>query len=172
ITSHFSNLYYPFFFQAEDGIRVFHVTGVQTCALPIWWTDCRATTGRRRQRERAPRPSRASVCVPPLCLARSRARRPWSEPSLTSIAECAECTAPKRIGHPNELCRNQLVVINGDGETSDDGEITRETRGHRNRPATARPHSTQQPRFSRRRPPPPCSGPAARSSVPPWLRRV
>src|SRR5690606_14004140 len=25
-----------FFFQAEDGIRVFHVTGVQTCALPIY----------------------------------------------------------------------------------------------------------------------------------------
>src|SRR5690606_16884809 len=26
---------YCFFFQAEDGIRGFHVTGVQTCALPI-----------------------------------------------------------------------------------------------------------------------------------------
>src|SRR5690606_39363682 len=26
-----------FFFQAEDGIRYFHVTGVQTCALPICW---------------------------------------------------------------------------------------------------------------------------------------
>src|SRR5690606_39866766 len=25
-----------FFFQAEDGIRAFHVTGVQTCALPIF----------------------------------------------------------------------------------------------------------------------------------------
>src|SRR5690606_40543410 len=25
-----------FFFQAEDGIRPFHVTGVQTCALPIF----------------------------------------------------------------------------------------------------------------------------------------
>src|SRR5690606_13375204 len=25
-----------FFFQAEDGIRDFHVTGLQTCALPIW----------------------------------------------------------------------------------------------------------------------------------------
>src|SRR5690606_41190522 len=25
-----------FFFQAEDGIRGFHVTGVQTCALPIY----------------------------------------------------------------------------------------------------------------------------------------
>src|SRR5690606_40072823 len=27
-----------FFFQAEDGIRDFHVTGVQTCALPIFTT--------------------------------------------------------------------------------------------------------------------------------------
>src|SRR5439155_13876041 len=26
----------PFFFQAEDGIRDGHVTGVQTCALPIF----------------------------------------------------------------------------------------------------------------------------------------
>src|SRR5690606_40543820 len=32
--------YYTFFFQAEDGIRVFHVTGVQTCALPIWSHYC------------------------------------------------------------------------------------------------------------------------------------
>src|SRR5437870_11737339 len=29
------NLYCFFFFQAEDGIRDGHVTGVQTCALPI-----------------------------------------------------------------------------------------------------------------------------------------
>src|SRR5690606_40237737 len=30
-----------FFFQAEDGIRDFHVTGVQTCALPICsFTSC------------------------------------------------------------------------------------------------------------------------------------
>src|SRR5690606_40162990 len=40
-----------FFFQAEDGIRVFHVTGVQTCALPIWctvgtWVDAVAGPGR------------------------------------------------------------------------------------------------------------------------------
>src|SRR3712207_8776167 len=26
-----------FFFQAEDGIRDIGVTGVQTCALPIYW---------------------------------------------------------------------------------------------------------------------------------------
>src|SRR5690606_40987645 len=32
---HVSCLYF-FFLQAEDGIRDFHVTGVQTCALPIY----------------------------------------------------------------------------------------------------------------------------------------
>src|SRR5438876_3510837 len=43
-----------FFFQAEDGIRDGRVTGVQTCALPIW--------GRRDgvlQRPGAGRPARA-----------------------------------------------------------------------------------------------------------------
>src|SRR5690606_18670196 len=30
---------FVFFFQAEDGIRDFHVTGVQTCALPIYLGD-------------------------------------------------------------------------------------------------------------------------------------
>src|SRR6266511_5238047 len=31
------SFFFFFFFQAEDGIRYFHVTGVQTCALPIWF---------------------------------------------------------------------------------------------------------------------------------------
>src|SRR5207253_4021031 len=35
-----------FFFQAEDGIRDGHVTGVQTCALPIWAPLCRVRSGR------------------------------------------------------------------------------------------------------------------------------
>src|SRR5690606_41120397 len=40
-----------FFFQAEDGIRDFHVTGVQTCALPIYRPSrCPRTAGRRRWR--------------------------------------------------------------------------------------------------------------------------
>src|SRR5690606_10977700 len=30
--------------QAEDGIRGFHVTGVQTCALPIWISDFQRST--------------------------------------------------------------------------------------------------------------------------------
>src|SRR5690606_40301917 len=34
-----------FFFQAEDGIRDFHVTGVQTCALPISFQTFCTDTG-------------------------------------------------------------------------------------------------------------------------------
>src|SRR5690349_23197911 len=32
----FSSFFFFFFFQAEDGIRDLYVTGVQTCALPIY----------------------------------------------------------------------------------------------------------------------------------------
>src|SRR3989454_9218118 len=32
-------LFFFFFFQAEDGIRDYKVTGVQTCALPIFASD-------------------------------------------------------------------------------------------------------------------------------------
>src|SRR5690606_40624198 len=34
----------PFSFHAEDGIRDFHVTGVQTCALPISIRDTRGVS--------------------------------------------------------------------------------------------------------------------------------
>src|ERR1022692_1328756 len=33
----FFSFFFFFFFQAEDGIRDYKVTGVQTCALPIWF---------------------------------------------------------------------------------------------------------------------------------------
>src|SRR5258706_7928857 len=39
-----------FFFQAEDGIRYWSVTGVQTCALPI--SGVQHDTGRRLDRDR------------------------------------------------------------------------------------------------------------------------
>src|SRR5256885_4268701 len=35
-----------FFFQAEDGIRDYKVTGVQTCALPIWADVSRSCPGK------------------------------------------------------------------------------------------------------------------------------
>src|SRR5438093_11567581 len=39
-----------FFFQAEDGIRDWSVTGVQTCALPIFETIARRRASRARDR--------------------------------------------------------------------------------------------------------------------------
>src|SRR5205823_7803664 len=55
-----------FFFQAEDGIRDKLVTGVQTCALPIWLSsadnDChsrRARTSHGRSHGNRYRPTRA-----------------------------------------------------------------------------------------------------------------
>src|SRR5690606_39537555 len=51
-----------FFFQAEDGIRDFHVTGVQTCALPISAAVVRTTPQQYRSTHR---PSTAPVCRRP-----------------------------------------------------------------------------------------------------------
>src|SRR6266511_3814694 len=42
-----------FFFQAEGGIRDFHVTGVQTCALPIWRRPARRTPSLRAPQDPA-----------------------------------------------------------------------------------------------------------------------
>src|SRR5205807_6291622 len=39
-----------FFFQAEDGIRDYKVTGVQTCALPIYCQEKADSSGRSTER--------------------------------------------------------------------------------------------------------------------------
>src|SRR5947209_17439099 len=56
----FFNLYtifvFIFFFQAEDGIRDIGVTGVQTCALPIW-------RGSPLSWLRSPKPRDAMACT-------------------------------------------------------------------------------------------------------------
>src|SRR5256885_3568160 len=51
-----------FFFQAEDGIRDYKVTGVQTCALPILPTTRTITPATRR-----PMASVSSTSAPPTC---------------------------------------------------------------------------------------------------------
>src|SRR3712207_9436458 len=45
--------YIGFFFQAEDGIRDIGVTGVQTCALPIYPRRCWQAPGQVRGRRAA-----------------------------------------------------------------------------------------------------------------------
>src|SRR5690606_40875876 len=96
-----------FFFQAEDGIRDFHVTGVQTCALPIWHPD----TARRRP---------AAFPVPPGVVVRgppSTRAQPWVGTGrrvrrmLTSLASRerysrSNRSVERRVG---EGCRRQWL---------------------------------------------------------------
>src|SRR6266498_5050449 len=72
-----------FFFQAEDGIRDADVTGVQTCALPIWR---RCATGL------------------------SRSRRPSSASSPAKCAEWSSCSASRSADRP-PWRRRQVVVL-------------------------------------------------------------
>src|SRR5690606_40904376 len=52
-----------FFFQAEDGIRDFHVTGVQTCALPIFPFAARRRRARKEGAKERARRSRTLRCL-------------------------------------------------------------------------------------------------------------
>src|SRR3989475_13199204 len=49
-------IFFFFFFQAEDGIRDLTVTGVQTCALPIWIRGAASTAARLADVVRRARP--------------------------------------------------------------------------------------------------------------------
>src|SRR2546430_11456481 len=87
-----------FFVQAEDGIRDLTVTGVQTCALPIW--------------PRGKGPARAPEEVPPLTQAQIRIPvglepGPGLEPDRISVDSAdgvghggASCLMPARLGSP------------------------------------------------------------------------
>src|SRR5205823_11952977 len=67
-----------FFFQAEDGIRDKLVTGVQTCALPIYPPRSRRRTAARRRRrsDGAPRDRWRATLRRPRVLLRSAEREP------------------------------------------------------------------------------------------------
>src|SRR5579885_1167909 len=75
-----------FFFQAEDGIRDRNVTGVQTCALPIWSSGCLGEARRRPCDASSPGARRC-------CLA----RRPCS-------LSCSEPRPPGRVLFPGRCC--------------------------------------------------------------------
>src|SRR5690606_41122846 len=73
------------FFQAEDGIRDFHVTGVQTCALPI--SGARSLVGAHRT---AGRPVRARLVPAPVPRPRLRRDRPMTSKRPTKPSKTAQ----------------------------------------------------------------------------------
>src|SRR5690606_39973277 len=74
------------FFQAVDGIRDFHVTGVQTCALPISSTISRCSAGSAAppRRKSVPPPSTAAAPAPCLRAAGSFRARGSAAPARSS----------------------------------------------------------------------------------------
>src|SRR3712207_8744832 len=75
-----------FFFQAEDGIRYIGVTGVQTCALPIWRSSTEVSRpswpAARRQATATIAPKMARLKIPEPrspALSRSEERRVGKE---------------------------------------------------------------------------------------------
>src|SRR5438132_13627383 len=85
-----------FFFQAEDGIRDHCVTGVQTCALPIWDSLTLREAGVRMGI------SEARACQLHGRAIRSEERRvgkecrsPWSPHPHTKKAELARASDPR-----------------------------------------------------------------------------
>src|SRR5436305_7684041 len=81
-------VYFLFFFQAEDRIRDADVTGVQTCALPIF-----RARARTRVAAIARRPSFAPT------LARARARRETEAGSDFAGGNCADIFAGNSPAH-------------------------------------------------------------------------
>src|SRR5207302_5684550 len=93
-----------FFFQAEDGIRDFHVTGVQTCALPI--SEAQGRGGR------AGLPNHAAVHRGALPIESLRHRR-----ANRSRRRCRgwgiEVSLPDEIGRAS--CRERVEIWGGGG---------------------------------------------------------
>src|SRR5437870_9827792 len=88
-------LFFFFFFQAEDGIRDGHVTGVQTCALPI--------------SKIYDKPQRVRVLVAwawPFFLAREWWHGCWRAPGLALPIQ----TTPAGVRPLPHLCRMSFAV--------------------------------------------------------------
>src|SRR5690606_40428101 len=88
-----------FFFQAEDGIRVFHVTGVQTCALPISKLD-QVLPSRLRERTTA-------IASSTVFVARPASGRVSPDQLLVLAQGCRdlERSEERRVGRRGELRR-------------------------------------------------------------------
>src|SRR5882762_8034965 len=107
-------LFFFFFFQAEDGIRDSSVTGVQTCALPIWVGEVGASVAR------CPRTPPDAAKTPGLQIGISNRLRGLSNRSIVVV--CNYCSGPisaepyrakARPLHPRRSCFAPVSGISG-----------------------------------------------------------
>src|ERR1035437_8126153 len=104
LLSHYHRFF--FFFQAEDGIRDIGVTGVQTCALPIW--------ARCPTRSPTTPPARCSSSAPPDARGRCRSGPARPGRALDDLRHLrAEALAPETAGVAAQLRRVQLERLEG-----------------------------------------------------------
>src|SRR5258706_14381077 len=92
-----SLLFFFFFFQAEDGIRDWSVTGVQTCALPIWDIVARCV---------------GAGHDPTDCSAADHART--DTPVVKPDTEMKGFKLAKQLDSNDHHVRSTIVVLNGD----------------------------------------------------------
>src|SRR5437763_12715272 len=96
--------FFFFFFQAEDGIRDTSVTGVQTCALPIY----PLVHGFVARRDPSPRSARNNPGT------NGSDRRRFSADALSSAPRCRTSKAPvPEIGRAS--CRERVEISGVDG---------------------------------------------------------
>src|ERR1022692_5049341 len=89
-----------FFFQAEEGIRDYKVTGVQTCALPICFQDlskAAAKSARPRPAKRTQRPKPAEPVEPAASTNRSAPEELAPAPLPDTAPAVAEVVQPEPV---------------------------------------------------------------------------
>src|SRR6266508_4891389 len=102
--------YFFFFFQAEDGIRDGHVTGVQTCALPIFCRRSASLYYARHQTslKTGAHSGRSNLVIPQ----NSRGYCSWHTASSSSqgLYKPFRHAEEKYFRRPGEICRRKAYI--------------------------------------------------------------
>src|SRR5690606_40992038 len=103
-----------FFFQAEDGIRDFHVTGVQTCALPISARSRPASTASHipmREREIRHIPTSRSCSRPMASPISSRMAGRSRSDRATVLPMMSRRSEERRVGKEGRKLERQPLAV-------------------------------------------------------------
>src|SRR5690606_15045479 len=88
---------------AEDGIRDFHVTGVQTCALPISRAGARASTTPSSPRRTGARATWSGIPAPPRRPTTDSSTRPPTRRAASPTTTSSAATPTRRFGSTGPL---------------------------------------------------------------------